>query len=326
VVIRFSPFLCYLIGMEKRKLGQSGMYVSAIGLGTWGIGGPPFWSQREETTSVATIQRAVDLGVNLIDTAPAYGFGLSEELVGRAIATRRDEVVIATKCGLRWKGASLKDIYKDLSPGSICQEVEDSLRRLKTDRIDLYQVHWPDQKTPVESFMTSLALLKAQGKILNIGVSNFDTAMAQKAAQYAPVVSIQPKYNLLEREIESNLLPYCQQNQVSALVYSPLASGMLTGKYSADTLLTDWRGKGNMGIFNKDIFPAAMAKVEKLKRFAEERNTPLAHLALRWVLSRPGVTCALVGCNSPEQVEQNVAAMEMSFSPGEMESLTALVS
>ncbi|MDH5639160.1 MAG: aldo/keto reductase, partial [Nitrospinota bacterium] len=142
------PVLCYLTLMEKRKLGQSDLHVSAIGLGTWGIGGPPFWSERDEATSVGAIQKAVDLGVNLVDTAPAYGFGLSEELVGKALATRRDEVVIATKCGLRWKGASLKDIYKDLSPGSICQEVEDSLRRLKTDRIDLYQVHWPDQKTP----------------------------------------------------------------------------------------------------------------------------------------------------------------------------------
>jgi len=293
--------------MEKRKLGRSELHVSVIGLGTWGIGGPPFWSERD-------------------DTAPVYGFGRAEELVGKAVDGRRDEAVIATKCGLRWKGDSLKDIYKDLSPGSICQEVEDSLRRLRTDRIDLYQVHWPDQKTPVESFMVALALLKAQGKILNIGVSNFDTAMLQKAEQYAPVVSVQPKYNLLERGIEADLLPYCRGNLVGALVYSPLASGMLTGKYSADVSLTDWRGRGNMGIFSRDLFPAAMAKVERLKGFARERNAPLAHLALRWVIGQPGVTCALAGCNTPGQVEQNLAAMDMDISREDMDALASMAS
>ncbi|MDH5478299.1 MAG: aldo/keto reductase [Nitrospinota bacterium] len=309
--------------MEKRKLGQSDLYVSPIGLGAWGIGGPPFWNGRDPKTSVATIQKALDLGVNLIDTAPVYGFGLSEELVGQAVAGRRDEVVIATKCGLRWNGPSLKELYKDLSPGSICQEVEDSLRRLKTDRIDLYQVHWPDQKTPVENFMVALALLKAQGKILNIGVSNFDTAMLQKSMGFAPVVSIQPKYNLLERDIESDLLPFCQERHVGVLAYSPLASGMLTGKYSTDAQWTDWRGKGNMGVFQKEQLGQAVAKVEKLKQVAAQLGAPLASLALRWVTNRPGVTCALAGAYTPEQMEANAAAMEIVISQTDMERLTA---
>ena len=310
--------------MEKRRLGQSQLYVSVIGLGAWGIGGPPFWAFRDEKTSISTIQKALDLGVNLIDTAPVYGFGLSESVVGKAVAGRRDQLIIATKCGLRWKGDSLKDIYRDLSPASLYQEVEDSLRRLGTDRIDLYQVHWPDPNIPVEHVMVALALLKGQGKILNIGVSNFDAQMLRSASAVVPVVSLQPKYNLLERDAEADLLPLCRENNIGVLAYSPLASGMLTGKYSSSASLADWRGKGNMGVFRPETFPQVMAKVEKLKSFANERGIPLSRMALRWVIGQPGISCALAGANTAAQVEDNVAAADLELSAEDMERLETL--
>jgi len=249
-----------------------------------------------------------------------YGFGLSEELVGKALEGRRNQAVIATKCGLRWKGNSMGEIYKSLSPASIYEELEASLRRLKTDRIDLYQVHWPDPATPVEHVMTSLYLLKATGKILHIGVSNFTPEMLREAMAIAPVTSLQPKFNLLEREAERELIPLCAENGIGVLAYSPLASGMLTGKYRE----ADWRGRGNMGIFQKEAFPGAMKKVELLREFAREKGVSLTHLALRWAISRPGVTCALAGAYTPEQIEDIAGATSISLTDGEMERAAGL--
>jgi len=297
--------------MEKRELGTGEIAICPIGLGTWGIGGPPFWSQRNESESIATIKAALDSGVNLIDTAPVYGFGLSEEVVGKAIRGRRDEVVLATKCGLRWKSQSLKGLYHDLSPSSVTQEVDDSLSRLKTDRIDLYQIHWPDPKTPVEETMGRLNAIKAQGKIGAIGISNFSVDQMEAVLKVGPVISLQPKYNMLEQDIEKEILPFCRDRDIGVLAYSPLASGLLTGKYDENHKFDGWRGKRNFGLFRKEVFSPAMKIVQKLKDYADSKEISLLALAIKWVISQPGVTCALVGANNPDQVKENIKAFDV---------------
>ncbi|VAX20688.1 General stress protein 69 (YhdN) [hydrothermal vent metagenome] len=312
--------------MEKRELGTSEISVSPIGLGTWGIGGPPFWSERNENESIATIKAALDSGVNLIDTAPVYGFGRSEEVVGKAIDGRRDEVVLATKCGLRWKSQSLKGLYHDLSPSSVTEEIDNSLRRLKTDMIDLYQIHWPDPKTPVERTMERLSAIKEQGKIRAIGVSNFSVGQMKSALEIAPVISLQPKYNMLEREIEKETLPFCRDNNIGVLAYSPLASGLLTGKYDENHKFDGWRGKRNFGVFRKEAFDPAIKIVQKLKDYAESRAIPLLALAIKWAISQPGVTCALVGANSADQVKQNIKALDIRLTRSDYQAIDKIIS
>jgi len=312
--------------MKKRELGTSEITVSPIGLGTWGIGGPPFWSQRDENESVATIKAALDSGVDLIDTAPVYGFGRSEEVVGKAIEGRRDKVVLATKCGLRWKSQSLKGLYHDLSPSSVTEEIDNSLRRLKTDRIDLYQIHWPDPKTPVERTMERLNSIKEQGKIRAIGVSNFSVGQMKSALEIAPVISLQPKYNMLERDIEKEILPFCRDNNIGVLAYSPLASGLLTGKYSEDHKFDGWRGKQNFGVFRKETFSPAMKIVQKLKDYADGRAIPLLALAIKWAISQPGVACALVGANSADQVRQNIKALDIELTRSDYQAIDKIIS
>ena len=296
--------------MQYRKLGESDLEVSVIGYGAWGIGGPPFWTEKDEKESIAAIHAALDCGINLIDTAPVYGFGRSEEIVGKAIEGRRDKVIVATKCGLRWKEEELKGIYRNLGPASLYEEVEASLRRMKVDYIDLYQIHWPDENTPVEHALVGLFLLQKMGKIRHIGVSNFSVEQMKEAIEFGPVVSLQPKYNLLEREIEAGELPVCRDNDIGVLAYSPLASGLLSGKYGKGDTFDGWRKKGGMGIFKKKSIGPALDKVEKLKAFAGERGTPLSHMAIKWVIDQPGVTSALVGANTVEQVESNAKAAD----------------
>lgn len=307
--------------MQKRAIGEK-LKITPVSLGTWGIGGPPFWAERDEKESIRTIQKALDLGVNCIDTAPAYGFGLAEEVVAKALAGRRDSVVIATKCGLRWKDATnASSLYRDLTPASIRQELEDSLRRLQTDRVDLCQIHWPDPNTPIATTMETLNALRGEGKILEIGVSNFTLDMLKEARAIAPIASVQPKYNLLERDIESDILPYCAENGIAVLTYSPLASGVLSGKYSRDSVFPDWRGSKNFGVFRQEAWEEAIGKAERLKAIAEDYGMSLSQLAIRWVVEQKGVTSALVGCNTPEQVEENMLALEVRIDAEFMEMI-----
>lgn len=297
--------------MQKRAVGEK-LKITPISLGTWGIGGPPFWAERNEKESIKTIQKALDLGINCIDTAPAYGFGLAEEVVAKAIAGRRDNVVIATKCGLKWKDkTNAGALYRDLAPASMRQELEDSLRRLNTDRIDLYQIHWPDPNTPIGTAMETLNALRDEGKILEIGVSNYTLDMLKEGRAITPIASVQPKYNLLERDIEADILPYCAENGIAVLAYSPLASGILSGKYSRDSEFKDWRGGKNFGIFRQDTWEEGISKTERLKAIAEDYGMTLSQLAIRWVVEQKGVATALVGCNTPEQVAENVLALEV---------------
>ena len=213
--------------MYYRKLGSSNMEVSVVSLGTWVLGGDQ-WGETDDTQSIAAIQRAIDLGINLIDTAPAYGLGHAEEIVGKAIKGRRDRVFIASKCGLQKRG---KRFVLDLTPTEIRKELEASLVRLAIENIDLYQCHWPDPNTPIESTLSEMLKMQSEGKINAIGVSNFDVPLLERASNVAQVVSVQPQYSLLERDIEESMLPFCIKRRIGVMTYGSLGSGILTGKY-----------------------------------------------------------------------------------------------
>ncbi|MBF0291018.1 MAG: aldo/keto reductase, partial [Nitrospinae bacterium] len=188
---------------------------------------------------------------------------------------------------------------------------EDSLKRLKTDRIDLYQIHWPDPNTPIATAMETLNTLRGEGKILEIGVSNYTLDMLKEGRAIAPIASVQPKYNLLEREIEADILPYCAENGIAVLAYSPLASGVLSGKYSKDSEFKDWRGGKNFGVFRQETWEEGINKTERFKAIAEDYGMTLSQLAIRWLVEQKGVATALVGCNTPEQVAENILALEV---------------
>ncbi|MBL0173834.1 MAG: aldo/keto reductase [Ignavibacteria bacterium] len=296
--------------MLYRALGHTDLKPSVISFGTWGIGGPPFWTPVKDDDAIRAIHAALDLGVNCIDTAPVYGLGHAESIVGKALEGRRDGVIVATKVGQNWRGIRTKDIYNDLSPASMRRELEASLMRLDTDVIDLYQVHWPDPKTPIAETFSTLAEFQKEGKIRHIGVSNYTTAMIDEAARYTTIVSLQPRYNLLDRFIEKELQPYCVERGLGILPYSPLASGLLTGKYTMNSRFSDWRGAfGDQ--YRAETFEKNLAVVDRLRPIAADLDISLGALSIAWVLARPGVTSALVGANSEEQVRENVKAAEV---------------
>ncbi len=295
--------------MEYRKLGSSDLNVSVIGYGAWGIGGAPFWSTEGDHASLSSIKKAFDLGINFFDTAPVYGFGHSEKLIGQALKSVRDKVIIATKCGLLWDKEQLGSIKKSAKADSICKEIDQSLERLETDYIDLYQVHWPDVDTPQEETMEALLKIKEQGKIRHIGVSNYSVQQMEDCLKVGPVVSLQPEYSLLQRKIEAETVPFCLANEIGIIAYSPLASGVLTGKYDKDTQFKDWRGKGILGEFTGDAFVRNVEKVDQLKKIAEGLGKSCGQTAVNWVLQQPGLASALVGVKNPKQLEDNIKAV-----------------
>lgn len=295
--------------MEYRKLGGSDLEISAVGFGAWGIGGEPFWKSEGDAASTRAIGKAYDLGINFFDTAPVYGFGRSENILGKALKPIRDKVILATKCGLVWEKEQMGSIRKVASHQSIMEEVDRSLKRLQTDWIDLYQVHWPDVDTQQEETMGALIKLQEQGKIRHIGVSNYSVEQMKECLKYAPIVSLQPEYNLLQRSIERETVPYCLENNIGIIAYSPLASGVLTGKYDKTTRFKDWRSKGIIGVFTGEGFVRNIAKVDRLKEVAESTGRSCGHLAINWAISQPGLTAALVGVKNAHQVEENLKAV-----------------
>ena len=275
--------------------------VSRIALGTWAIGGW-MWGGTNEDEFIRTIHAALDRGINLIDTAPVYGFGRSEEIVGTALVQngRRKQAIIATKVGLAWKDGNP---YRDASKGRIVREVEDSLRRLQTDVIDIYQVHWPDPNTPIEETAEAMAALYRGGKIRAIGVSNFSPAQMDTFRAVAPLHTAQPPYNLFERGIEKAVLPYCRSNGITTLVYGSLSRGLLSGRMNAETRFPADDLRSNDPKFQMPRFRQYIAAVEKLDRFAQDNyGKRVIHLALRWLLDRPGVGVALWGARRPDQL------------------------
>src|SRR6202045_2911697 len=289
------------INMEFAEISGTSLKVSRVAIGTWAIGGW-MWGGTDEAQSVATIRAALRHGINRIDTAPAYGFGRSEEIVGRAIAEAklRSRVLIATKVGLAWEGGK---VFRDASRARIMREVEDSLRRLRTDYIDIYQVHWPDPLVTIEETAGAMDALLRQGKIRAIGVSNFSVGQMEQFRRVAPLHVLQPPYNLFERGIEAELLPYCRKNKIATFGYGALCRGLLSGRMKADTVFGGDDLRRTDPKFQKPRFAQYLAAVHRLDRLAQQRfGKRVIHLAVRWMLDQ-GITTALWGARHPDQLQ-----------------------
>ncbi len=310
--------------MEKRKIGNSNLEVTVMGFGAWGIGGHPFWDSEGDIESTKAINKAFDCGINFFDTAPVYGFGRSERLLAKALKGKRDKVVLATKLGLRWDKEALGSIRRDSSAKSIRFEIEESLKRLETDYIDLYQVHWPDTKTPFEETINELIKLKEEGKILCIGLSNFSKEQIEESLKVGEIVSLQSKYNLLERELEEGEIPLCEEKEIGLIPYSPLASGVLTGKYDKKTKFKDWRGKGMLGHFSGEIYERHIDIVEKLKIIASDYGKKVHHLAINWLLAQKRVDTAIIGVKNAANIDDNLQALGWKISEEDMEKINNL--
>ena len=287
--------------MEQIAIGNSGLKTSRIGLGTWAIGGW-MWGGTDEAQSIATIRSAVERGVTLIDTAPAYGFGRSEEIVGKAIAegSLRDKVQIATKVGLAWKDGA---VFRDSRPARVRKEIEDSLRRLRTDVIDLYQVHWPDLETPIAETARTLEDLRREGKIRAIGVSNYSPAQMDAFRAVAGLDAVQPPYNLFEREMEADVLPYAKSEKLTVLSYGALCRGLLSGRMTAQTKFEGDDLRKVDPKFQGARFRQYLAAIGELDKLARERfGKSVLALAVRWVLDQ-GPTIALWGARYPGQMD-----------------------
>jgi len=319
--------------MKYRPLGASGIEASVVALGAWAIGGW-LWGGADERKSVEAIQAAIDAGINFIDTAPAYGMGLSESVVGKAVAGRRSQVVIATKCGMVWhteKGTphisqNGKMLHRYLGPESIRYELEQSLKRLDTDYIDLYQTHWQDETTPIEETMETLLDLKREGKIRAIGVSNATVEQIEAYRRVGPVDSGQEKYSMLDRKLENAYLPYALKNNIAVLAYSPLALGLLTGKVGPDREFPADDLRHTNPRFSVESRKQVLAMLDKMRPIADQQGLTLAQLVIAWTLSQPGLTHTLVGARNPQQAEENAAAGNGTLSREELETLNQIVS
>ncbi|SFJ89628.1 Predicted oxidoreductase [Halobacillus dabanensis] len=287
--------------MEKIKISNTSMEASRIGLGTWAIGGW-MWGGTDEEQSIKTIHSALDTGINLIDTAPVYGFGRSEEIVGKAVEQygRREDLLLATKVGMDWNEDT---VFRNASKERIHKEVEDSLRRLKTDYIDIYQVHWPDPITPIYETAEALSYLYKQGKIRAIGVSNFSPEQMDIFREAAPLHTLQPPYNLFERDIETKTLPYVQDHDVTTISYGSLCRGLLSGKMSTNREFEGDDLRNNDPKFQQPRFKQYLNAVQELEQLAENRfGKSVLQLAIRWVLDQPGSGIALMGGRRPDQL------------------------
>jgi aryl-alcohol dehydrogenase-like predicted oxidoreductase len=316
--------------MQTRKLGDSNLYITPIGLGTWAIGGGGWvggWGPQDDNDSIATIHRALDLGINWLDTAPYYGRGHSEDIVGKAIAGRRDKVIIATKCGMVWDEAKAR-FNKRLKADSVRRELEISLRRLDTDYVDLYQIHMPaETNEETEEGWNVIADLIREGKVRYGGVSNFSVAQHKRMQARHPITSSQPSYNMIMRTDETDLLPYCAANDIGVIVARPMLGGLLTGKFSKERAAhlpdDDWRKRRNW--FQDPELSASLALVEGLQPIAASHNRTVAQLAIAWILRRPEVTAAIIGARHPWQIEEDVAACDFRLSAEDLAEIDELV-
>ncbi|HBI15330.1 MAG TPA: aldo/keto reductase [Desulfobulbaceae bacterium] len=304
--------------MRMRKIGTTGIEASVVALGAWAIGGGPWWGAVDDRQSISAIHAALDAGVNLIDTAPVYGWGRSEQVVGKAIQGRRDKIVLATKCGLWWHDArgplffELEgySVRRYLSPDAIRKEVEDSLQRLGTDYIDLYQTHWQSPEPasdPIADTMACLLKLKEQGKIRAIGASNVNVSQIREYQAVGLLDAIQPRYSMLDRAIEEELLPYCVEQNISSLVYSPLEQGLLTGAIGMDRTFSPGEYRNNIPWFAPVNRRKVLAMLAGWRPLTEKYRCDLAQLVIAWTVAQPGVTFALCGARKPEHSRRNAA-------------------
>ncbi len=319
--------------MEYRTLGDSDVKVSVVTLGTWAIGGW-LWGGQDKAEGVTAIERAVDVGITSIDTAPMYGYGRSEETVGEAVKGRRDKVQILTKYCLRWdctEGEHYFDsvdlagdpttVHRNGRADSVVLECERSLKRLQTDYIDLYQCHWRDNTTPVEETMTAIEKLLKAGKIRAAGVSNFTVEDIAAARAVVPLASNQPPYSMLRRDAEADILPYCREHNIGVVVYSPLQLGLLTGKVSVDREFPDDDLRARNKLFTPANRRAVLAYLDDIRPIAEAHNATLAQLVIAWTLRQPGVTAALVGARKPEQAAENAKAGDITLTDQDIQQI-----
>ncbi len=286
--------------LETVAIPGTNLQPTRVALGTWAIGGW-MWGGSDDKDSIRTIQSALDRGINIIDTAPVYGFGHSEEIVGKAIAGRRQNVILASKVGLDWKDGKP---FRNAGKARIEKEIEDSLRRLKTDAIDIYQIHWPDPATPIAETAEALNALYKAGKIRAIGVSNFDVAQMEAFRAVAPLHTAQPPYNLFERQAEEDVLPYCADHKIATLAYGALCRGLLSGRINADTKFSGDDLRRNDPKFRAPRFQQYLAAVERLDHFARQNyGRRVIHLAVRWVLDKQPLSIALWGARHPQQLD-----------------------
>jgi aryl-alcohol dehydrogenase-like predicted oxidoreductase len=310
--------------MKTTTLGMTNLEVSRIAFGTWQLGGE--WGTFDEEAAIAAIRQARALGINLFDTAQAYGFGASERMLGRALRDdldhRRDDVVIATKGGLRPQGDG---VVRDSSPQWLREGVESSLRALQVDHLDLYQVHWPDPNVPFAETAAALQAMVDEGKIRHVGVSNYDPEQLAEFARTRPVETLQPPYHLFRRDIEADVLPYAREHDIGVLAYSPLAHGLLSGAYDEDTTFAadDWRSTSPL--FQGEAFGRNVATVRELEQFAAERDHKVGQLAVAWVLANPAVQVAIVGSRHPRHIEGPVGALDMHLDADDLAEIDRIM-
>jgi aryl-alcohol dehydrogenase-like predicted oxidoreductase len=321
--------------MEYRKIGNSDLQLSAITFGAWAAGGW-MWGGTERNDAIEAIRKSYDEGVTSIDTAPIYGQGDSEEIVAQAIqGIGRDKVQILTKFGMRWdlakgdfamksknnRGQDI-DVYKYAGKESIIKECEDSLRRLKTDYIDLYQIHWPESTTPIQETMETVAQLIKEGKVRYAGVCNYSAAQVQEADKYVNIISDQVPYSMVKRDIEKELIPYCIKSGKAVIAYSPLERGLLTGKMKPGHVFAEGDHRANLYFYKEENLKRTTQFLNKLRPLAAEKNATLSQLVLRWTIEQPGITIALAGARNAEQSVQNAKAVNVKLTADEITFIT----
>lgn len=315
--------------MQTRRIGTSKIEASVVALGTWAIGGGLWWGESDDQQSIKAIQAAIEAGVSLIDTAPVYGFGRSETVVAQAIKGRREKVVLATKCGLWWHDERGKlfferdgqRIFRTLSPTTIREEVELSLQRLGTDYIDLYQTHWQSmipEKEPIADTMECLMALKQEGKIRAIGASNVNVEQIIAYRDAGVLDAIQPRYSMLDRKIERNLLPYCRKHHISTLVYSPLEYGLLTGKIGMDRTFEEGEVRSDNQWFQPENRRRVLDMLAGWQDLTAKYACSLSQLVIAWTVAQPGVTFALCGARKPQHAAENAAAGDIALDAGDI--------
>jgi len=311
-----------------RTLGNSDLNLTPIGFGAWAIGGGDWkfaWGSQDDNQSIEAIHRALDLGINWIDTAAVYGLGHSEEVVARALKSTSHKPYVFTKCALRWNED--RSIYNSITAESVRFELEASLRRLNVETIDLYQIHWPNPDPEIEEGWAELAKAQQQGKVRWIGVSNFNVEQMKRAQKIAPITSLQPPYSMLRPAIEAEILPFAQQNDIGVINYSPMVSGLLTGKMTAERVAAmpadDWRR--NSVEFNEPKLTRNLQLVELLREIGSGHGVTPGVVAVAWTLHHPAITAAIVGGRSGKQVEEISAALQFRLSEGEYQRIKAFL-